>query len=336
MRNYNRSASLIITLFGLITNTALTLQVLAAWSSLKWEPESEWEASNDNWRVDGVKIFWALLSAYFASAAAVCAIGLAGILKNKPSFVRFYRDYSIADFSFCAFFTALATYGGFRTSARAGVCEEFSHHPELMRGMLEMGLNLENCERWLERAVFALLAVMFVIMVVRLHFLLAVSSYYTYLTLPRLPLPISLSSSSLPPLPSSNPTSNSNSTTSLRRIYLLPRGASSRSNTGDEEVEMVYTPVPLSSLPKDMQARAKEAWVSSSPSSSSFPHHLHHPHPHSHAEGERRHHHHRHHSHRRSSRSSSVNNQTGLIRLPIKPDEPLLPAYRSEGEDDKV
>lgn len=44
-----------------------------------------------------------------------------------------------------------------------------------MREMLEIGLNLENCERWLERAVFAVLAVLFVIMVVR------VSPLYIYI-----------------------------------------------------------------------------------------------------------------------------------------------------------
>ena len=43
-----------------------------------------------------------------------------------------------------------------------------------MRDMLEMGLNLENCERWLERAVLVVLAVLFVIMVVRV----SPSSYY--------------------------------------------------------------------------------------------------------------------------------------------------------------
>ncbi len=36
-----------------------------------------------------------------------------------------------------------------------------------MRDVLEMGLNLENCELWLERAVFAGLAFMLVIMVIR-------------------------------------------------------------------------------------------------------------------------------------------------------------------------
>jgi len=36
--------------------------------------------------------------------------------------------------------------------------------------MLELGLNLENCELWLERAVVAILFVMFVIMVVRVRF----------------------------------------------------------------------------------------------------------------------------------------------------------------------
>lgn len=89
------------------------------------------------------------------------------IQQNKSSLVRFYRDYSIADFAFCAFSLILGTYAAFLGPARAGVCEELSHHPELMRDMLEMGLNLENCERWLERAVFVVLVVSFVIMVVR-------------------------------------------------------------------------------------------------------------------------------------------------------------------------
>lgn len=61
----------------------------------------------------------------------------------------------------------MGTYGAFLGPARATVCEELSHHPELMRDGLEMGLNLENCELWFERAVFAALAFMLVIMVIR-------------------------------------------------------------------------------------------------------------------------------------------------------------------------
>jgi hypothetical protein len=38
--------------------------------------------------VDGVKIIWGLLSAYFACATAVCAVGLAGIIKVGFMFVH--------------------------------------------------------------------------------------------------------------------------------------------------------------------------------------------------------------------------------------------------------
>lgn len=38
-----------------------------------------------------------------------------------------------------------------------------------MREMLEMGLNLENCEIWLERAVFAIVAIMLVVTLVRVR-----------------------------------------------------------------------------------------------------------------------------------------------------------------------
>jgi hypothetical protein len=73
-----RSASLAITFLGAVANLALAIHVIAGWRSIKWEPESEWEGSR---RVDGVKLIWGLLSAYFASASVVSFIGLLGIVK---------------------------------------------------------------------------------------------------------------------------------------------------------------------------------------------------------------------------------------------------------------
>lgn len=89
-------------------------------------------------------------------------------LQGIPAYVRFYRDYSIADFSFTTLTTLLITYASFRYhSVRAGVCEEISRHPDFMRDMQEMGLNLENCEQWFERAVVAFIVVMLIVIVVR-------------------------------------------------------------------------------------------------------------------------------------------------------------------------
>jgi len=81
--------------------------------------------------------------------------------------VRFYRDYSIADLSFCALATLGGSYAAFMSSTRAILCEEFSRHPELMRDMLEMGLNSENCEHWLARAMTVLIGAMVVLLVLR-------------------------------------------------------------------------------------------------------------------------------------------------------------------------
>ena len=82
--------------------------------------------------------------------------------------MRIYRDYSIADFVFVTLATLGATYTTFSSSyVRSTVCEEFSRHPELMRDMGEMGLSLENCEQWFERAVVAVLGIMFILIVVR-------------------------------------------------------------------------------------------------------------------------------------------------------------------------
>ncbi len=82
--------------------------------------------------------------------------------------MRIYRDYSIADFVFVTLATLGVSYTTFRSSTvRSTVCEELSSHPELMRDMGEVGLSLENCEQWFERAVVAVLGVMFILIVVR-------------------------------------------------------------------------------------------------------------------------------------------------------------------------
>lgn len=89
--NLNRTASLAISLLGAVINFAFAVQLLSAWRSLKWEPESEWEGSENSWRADGVKLVWGLLSAYFAAAATVCIVGFVGIVKVRfcPGFVSF-------------------------------------------------------------------------------------------------------------------------------------------------------------------------------------------------------------------------------------------------------
>lgn len=182
-----RSASICISLVGTLTNTAIAVQVLTACQNMKWgEVESEW--AGDSWIqvADGIKIMCILLSLYFVSAASICAIGLVGVLRvrlvlfqclinifnswsvqNKASLVRLYRDYSIADFFFCVLATLGGSYAAFMSSTRAGICEEFSRHPELMRDMLEMGLNSENCEHWLARAINVLIGAMVVLLVIR-------------------------------------------------------------------------------------------------------------------------------------------------------------------------
>lgn len=254
-----RTASLVISLLGAIFNFTFAVQVLALWRNIRWEPESEWEGAADRWRVDGVKLVWALLSAYFAAAATACLVGFYGFVKNIPSFVRFYRDYSIADFSFCAFFTLAGAYAAFRTSIRTSVCEELSRQPELMRYMVDMGLNLENCELWFERAIMAVMGIMAVLIVIRLHFLIAVSNYYSHLSRhARSGLPFTTSTSSH----------------HLQRIYVLPRSSPS---TPALEDPLVYTPVPLSSLSPSLRSSATEAWISRSEESHRHSHgHRHH------------------------------------------------------------
>jgi len=180
----------------------------------------------------------------------VSTVGLYGVLKAKAPHVRFYRDFSVADFAFCTVSITFATYASFVGHVRASLCEELSRNSDFMREILEMGVNLENCEIWFERAVFAIVAVLLLITLVRLHFLFAVSHYYSQLLRPH-------SCHYYPP----------------QRILLVH----SHVNQPEEiacDVEMVYAPVPKDSLPKELQDSATEAWVSTT-SSSHGRHHRH-------------------------------------------------------------
>ncbi|KAG5730613.1 hypothetical protein E4T56_gene3945 [Termitomyces sp. T112] len=327
MHRYIRSASIAVTAFGALLNLALAVQVITASWTIKWEPESEWEASSDTWQFDVVKVIWGICCVHLTLAATVSFVGFIGILKRNPSLVRFYRDYSIANFSFWTSVTAIATYAVFHASARAAACEELSHHPEVLRNLMDMGLNLENCERWLERAGLAFIILMFILLVIRLHCLLAVNNlYYQLVRQAQL---------------SSRPLSRSRFQDShtARRIYLLP--PSDEEAQLDDGVELVYAPVPIDSIPKHIRDTATAAWVScGAPLSADVDFHSRvrsesHAHPceqpeqqqNSRPHGHRRHSHAHSHSHRHSRSSSAT--RTGTIRLPILPDEGLLPTYHS-------
>lgn len=317
----SRSASFIITFLAATSNLAIALQILVAWRSLKWEQTSEWETSEDKWKFDSIQVVWGLFLGYFSAASAVSAIGFAGVVNSKRSLVKFYRDYSIADFSFCAFITLIIGYGVFQPTLPVGVCEGLSQHPDVMRDLAELGLSSENCERWFRRSSLVFLAIMLIVLVARLHFLLAVGIYHSHLA-----------------RYGSQRTAASNSThmtharsRSAQRVLLLshvvpgvssfpfsPRSTGESEHPVDEEEELVmYAPLPLHSLPEDMardlRRNAKESWVSSAKSDEKG--------------GRGGHsHRHRHHYHSRGhghGRDSTMNG-SGQISLPILPDEGLL------------
>ncbi|KAN0132646.1 hypothetical protein V8E53_009662 [Lactarius tabidus] len=284
MPRWNRTVVLVASFIGALANFILAIQVLALWRSLKWDSESEWEGSLDPWTVNSLSLLGGISAAYFLTAAVASAIGFTGIVKSVPEYVRFYRDFSAADFMSCTIFTAFFTYASFSYhSVRSRICEEFSRHGDLMRDLAEIGLSPENCEPWLERAIMVFVGAMFVVIVVRLHLVIVVSNYYLH---------ISHLSRNLPPRQPKDGV--------LQRIYLLPNLASStpRTDSRVESTALVYAPVPLGSLSeREVQGlNAREAWIHTNSS-----------HPT------------RQHRHSRGHRHSN-----GRIMLPTQPDEGLL------------
>jgi hypothetical protein len=190
MPRWNRTVVLVTSFIGALFNTLLAIQLFALWRSLRWDSESEWEGSLDPWTVKSLSILGGLLAAYFVTAAIASSIGFAGIFKvccsalvmralnskrccsqSVPPYIRFYRDFSVADFTFCTISTLFVTYASFSYySVRSRICEELSRHGDLMRDLAEIGLSPENCEQWFERVVLVFVGVMLIVMVVRVSF----------------------------------------------------------------------------------------------------------------------------------------------------------------------
>jgi len=288
-----RSIALFISISGSVVNLLLSLKFYSLWNSLKSaEPESEWEGSLDSWSGESLTLLWGLLSCYFAAEAVSSLVGFIGIVKSIPSFVRFCRDYSIADLFFVTFAAISGAYViSTNSSIRTGLCEDISSQPEFIRDLADMGFNLENCEVWFERAVIGMMTLSTVVIMVRVHFVISISNYYSQLSRAR-------SSSASTTYTALRPMNND----SLHRIYLLPTPVTSSSpRSADRTPEVyVYSPVPLSSLSEEQarEMQAAEAWIShTEPPSRS-----------SHRSGHRHHH-------------------SGRISLPARPDEGLLPRY---------
>lgn len=250
MSRSSRTVSLVISLVGIFTHFCLALKLYFVCLSWKSEHESEWEGSSVSWSRDSLTLLWTLLSCYFAAAAASALVGFIGIYKNIPSCIRFCRDYSIGDLFFITISTISGAYvASTNPSFRTGLCEELSRQPDLLLNMFDIGVNLENCEVWFERAFLAGMAVAALVIVCRVHYVLAISRYYSYVSRLR-PAPLA-------------PLHSLNDDDSLHRIYLLSTPTSPMAPTSNRRDIFVYTPVLLSSLPEQQAKEMKvtEAWI---------------------------------------------------------------------------
>ncbi|KIJ22747.1 hypothetical protein M422DRAFT_196762 [Sphaerobolus stellatus SS14] len=285
---YSRSATLFLALAGTLLNAAAAVHLFALWQALRtFDTDSEYEGSEE-YTLDALRFIWCLLSLYYTVAAAACVVGILGVVRRIPSYVRLFRDYSFADLGLCTFSTIAFSFASFRPEIRSAICEELSRHPDLLRDLAESGLNIENCEGYFENAVVALVGLMGILLVVRLQFTLTISHYYTHLFRNALHLSIVRSSSRSSPHP--------------HRIYLLPNTSTPLSDFSSTHPTMshteqpdiiVYAPVSINS-DDARQLDATEAWVSLPPRSSHAPHH----------------------------------SRRGRINLPVRPNEGLLPHYQ--------
>jgi len=61
------------------------------------------------------------------------------------------------------------------------MCNELSTQPDLLRLLLQSSLDIEECETWLEKFITTVLTVLCIGMILKVQFIIVVSSFYTAL-----------------------------------------------------------------------------------------------------------------------------------------------------------
>jgi len=247
--SYARALATIVSACGVVFNAVIAVHLLTLWHSLKWDAvESEWESTSTFGGIDSVKLAWSLLSLYFSLSAILSIIGFLGSQKRRPAYIRMYRDYWVADLTITSLATLLFALASFSSAVRNSICEELSRQPQVTRELGEAGLDLEDCEPWLERAVVTGVGIMAIILIVRLQFSIVLTNLHRQF------LHAAKGYHSLEDGMASGGAHSS------RRIYVLPQ----RDDPSDPNDVVVYAPVPLSSLSNEetRDLQATEAWFS--------------------------------------------------------------------------
>ncbi|KAG8933664.1 hypothetical protein FRC01_007804 [Tulasnella sp. 417] len=180
----DRAATLILSLFSSAVNFFACYKLLTTWFSVRWAwastEESEWEGLS--WKLDTMKALGAIVCAYFFVGGVASVVGLIGVIKRRTTNVRLFRDYSIADLAFGFTSTAAFAFISSKPVVRSMMCEELSRQPDLLRTLSDSaGLNVENCESFLDKAIVSVLVALSVLLFIRLQFTLTVMNYYTHL-----------------------------------------------------------------------------------------------------------------------------------------------------------
>ncbi|KAF7304456.1 hypothetical protein HMN09_00847800 [Mycena chlorophos] len=179
-----KAASLVITLAGGLAHAFVALQLAATYATMRSiEAETEYDGA---WRLDGLRILYALLELYLFAGALVSFVGLYGVVRGKPVHVRLYRDCATADLLFTALLgvaAGVSAWGSNSTTTLSCDSPELAPLLPLIGALLAPFLPAplspdEACERYLAHLGAGIAAALLVLSLVRVHFLLAVNAHY--------------------------------------------------------------------------------------------------------------------------------------------------------------
>ncbi|KAF7335229.1 hypothetical protein MSAN_02333300 [Mycena sanguinolenta] len=285
-----KSASLLSTLIGTLTPLVLLLKLFLSPSSpysiLPFATSPFYDESElDQRTLSSLRVLLLLLSSYLLASSILSGIGFLGVLRNRASLVRVYRDAASVDLAFTAFVTVVVGAAARAPAKARAACEQ----PELatLLSLLISAFNLapaaqgpdDACERALQNAALVVFVGLVALTVVRLHFLLAVGTHYAALVREQskddveggeqrirlLPLPRGVAASDVvyAPVHCPNAANSVLGTTAELWVRVPAASSSSSSSSGASRTAAAYAPAYLSPSPSPEMPAYAPAYVRS-------------------------------------------------------------------------
>jgi len=165
--------------FGGALNICFLCSTMLVYVNARKDAESEWEGGGH----DVIPTTTAFIVTYCLISLTASLIGGLGVFKRTPSYIHLFLQYTLGDLVLSAVTLISLAFTSSRSSRwHESTCNELFTQPDLLRLLVRFGVNIQECEIWLEKFITTAITVLCIVLILKVQFIILVSTFYATLS----------------------------------------------------------------------------------------------------------------------------------------------------------